>query len=155
MNRQQFFHKTLICCVQLLIYFQKAQVFTQKKTFFLNRFLAFNIAVHRTKRQVPIKPSMHNIPKWSKTLEKASSKYCKIYKMCLTILGQYTLMGYGSSSDVPLMTDAVTEHCVKSVRIQSFSGPHFPYSVQMRENTEQKNSEYGHFLCSRSYFNIV
>ena len=64
-------------------------------------------------------------------------------------------MGYGSSSDVPLMTDAITEHCVKSVRIQSFSGPHFPYSVQMRENTEQKNSDYGHFLCSGSYFNIV
>ena len=33
-------------------------------------------------------------------------------------------------------------HCLKSVRIQSFSGP---YSVQMRENTDQKNSEYGHF----------
>ena len=23
-----------------------------------------------------------------------------------------------------------------------------PYSIQMRENTDQKNSEYGHFLCS-------
>ena len=23
-----------------------------------------------------------------------------------------------------------------------------PYSVQMRENTDQKNSEYGHFSCS-------
>ena len=34
------------------------------------------------------------------------------------------------------------EHCVKSVRIRSFSGP---YSVQMRENTEQENYEYGHF----------
>ena len=33
-------------------------------------------------------------------------------------------------------------HCVKSVRIQSFSGP---YSVRMRENTDQKISEYGHF----------
>ena len=38
-----------------------------------------------------------------------------------------------------------TNHCVKSVRIQSFSGP---YSVQMRENTDQKNSEYGLFLRS-------
>ena len=68
-------------------------------------------------------------------------------------------------------------HCVKSVRIQSFSGPYFPvfglnterygvslqygeilrisqygeilrispYSVRMRENTDQKNSKYGHF----------
>ena len=33
-------------------------------------------------------------------------------------------------------------HCMKSVRIQSFSGP---YSVRMQENTDHKNSEYGHF----------
>ena len=36
-------------------------------------------------------------------------------------------------------------HCVKSVRFRSFSGP---YSVRMRENTDQKNAEYGHFSCS-------
>ena len=39
---------------------------------------------------------------------------------------------------------AKLEHCVKSVRIWSFSGP---YSVPW-ENTDQKNSKYGHFLCS-------
>ena len=52
-------------------------------------------------------------------------------------------------------------HCEKSVRIWSYSGPHFvafglntekysisPYSVRMRENTGQNNSEYGHFLRS-------
>ena len=39
-------------------------------------------------------------------------------------------------------------HCVKSVRIQRFSGP---YSVRMRENKDQKNSEYGHFSRSK-YF---
>ena len=33
-------------------------------------------------------------------------------------------------------------HCVKSVRIRSFSGP---YSVQMQDNRDQKNSKYGHF----------
>ena len=62
------------------------------------------------------------------------------------------------------------EHCVKSVPIQSYSGPHFPafvlygeirsiqselfglysnyteYSVRMRENVDQNNSEYEHFL---------
>ena len=32
---------------------------------------------------------------------------------------------------------------MKSVRIRSFSGP---CSVRMWENTDQKNSEYGHFL---------
>ena len=46
-------------------------------------------------------------------------------------------------------------HCVKS---QSFSGPYFPvfgwvrryteYSVRMRENTDQKNSEYRNFSHS-------
>ena len=39
-------------------------------------------------------------------------------------------------------------HCVKSVRIQSFS---VPYSVQMRETANQKNSEYGHLSRSVLY----
>ena len=67
------------------------------------------------------------------------------------------------------------EHCVNSVSIRSYSGPHFPAfgltserygvlylwfrrdtefcispaSVRMWENAEQNNSEYGHFLRSR------
>ena len=36
-------------------------------------------------------------------------------------------------------------HCEKSVRIRRFSGP---YLVRMQENTDQKNSKYGHFLHS-------
>ena len=58
-------------------------------------------------------------------------------------------------------------HCLKSVRIWSFPGPYFfsrirteyreiqsifPYSVRMRENTDQKISEYGHF--SRSVWHV-
>ena len=55
-------------------------------------------------------------------------------------------------------------HCGKSARIRRFSSPYFPafglnterysifrdtpYSVRMRENTDQKNSEYGHFSSS-------
>ena len=41
-------------------------------------------------------------------------------------------------------------HCVKSVHISSFSRPYFhaPYSVQMQENIDQENSEYGHVSCS-------
>ena len=39
------------------------------------------------------------------------------------------------------------DHCVRSVRIWNYSGPYFsaisPYSVRMRENTDQNNSEYG------------
>ena len=58
-----------------------------------------------------------------------------------------------------LIANNILKHFVKSVRIRSYSGPHFPavalnteiskrissYSVLMRENTEQSNSEYGHF----------
>ena len=36
-------------------------------------------------------------------------------------------------------------HCVKSVHIRSYSSL---YSVQMRENTDQNNFEYGHFSRS-------
>ena len=64
-------------------------------------------------------------------------------------------------------------HYLKSVRIWSFSGSHFPahglnmerygslspYSVHIRENTDWNDSEYGHFLRSVSaschcYFRI-
>ena len=37
------------------------------------------------------------------------------------------------------------KHCVKSVRIWGYSGP---YSVRLREKTDQTNSKYGHFLRS-------
>ena len=45
-------------------------------------------------------------------------------------------------------------HCVKNVYIRSFSGPDFsdirsisPFLVRILKNTDQKNSEYGHFSC--------
>ena len=43
----------------------------------------------------------------------------------------------------PYLKDLKGDHYEKSVCIRSFSGP---YLVQMLENTDQKNSEYGHFL---------
>ena len=39
-------------------------------------------------------------------------------------------------------------HCVKSVCIWRYSGP---YSVRMRENTDQNNSEYVYILRSDGY----
>ena len=39
-------------------------------------------------------------------------------------------------------------HCVRSVRIRS-------YSVRMRENAEQNNSEYGHFSRSFQVFIVT
>ena len=40
------------------------------------------------------------------------------------------------------MNQKVKIHFVKSVRIRCFSGPYFP---AYKLNTNQKNSEYGHF----------
>ena len=49
-------------------------------------------------------------------------------------------------------------HCLKIICIWRFSGPHFPafelnterffVFIRMRENTDQKNSEYAHLLHS-------
>ena len=39
---------------------------------------------------------------------------------------------------------ATHPHCIKSVHLRSIS----PYSVWLRENTDQKNSKYGYFLRS-------
>ena len=48
-------------------------------------------------------------------------------------------------------------HCVKSVRVWSFSISLriSPYSVRMRENTDQKNSKYWHFSHSVVLFSII
>ena len=42
----------------------------------------------------------------------------------------------------------IHQHCVKSGRIRNFS-----YSVRMRENTDQKKSEYGH-LRDTEYLSV-
>ena len=59
-------------------------------------------------------------------------------------------------------------HCVKSVCIRSFSGPYFPaFGLNTEryeylfvfspngENTDQKNSKYGHFLRSVYWVHAV
>ena len=38
-----------------------------------------------------LNPLMHNVPKWSDTLQKSCSKCCKIFKVRLTILEHYAL----------------------------------------------------------------
>ena len=51
------------------------------------------------------------------------------------------------------MLNAYIKHCVKGVRIRSYSGPDLPalYSVQMQENTNQNNFKYVHFLRSADH----
>ena len=41
-----------------------------------------------------------------------------------------------------ILFSLVSDHYVKSVRIRNFPGPYFP---AFGLNTDQKNSEYGHF----------
>ena len=45
-----------------------------------------------------------------------------------------------------------SKHCVKSARIWSYFGP---YSVRMRENKDQNNSEYRHFSRSEAFLKRV
>ena len=48
-----------------------------------------------------------------------------------------------------ILSNACPFDCVKSVHIRSYSGPYFPaFGLRMRENIDQNNSEYGHFLRS-------
>ena len=69
-------------------------------------------------------------------------------------------------SDFQLSSWFLVFHYVKSVHIRSFSGPFLPAfglnterypasinSLRMWENTDQKNSEYGHFLRNVDYRN--
>ena len=64
------------------------------------------------------------------------------------------LLIFKSSADEPIvrLTKSDVLHCVKSVRIRSYSAS---YSVQMRENKDQNNSEYGHFLRSAGVFRLL
>ena len=64
------------------------------------------------------------------------------------------LLIFKSSADEPIvrLTKSDALHCVKSVRIRSYSAP---YSVQMRENKDQNNSEYGHFSHSAGVFRLL
>ena len=60
------------------------------------------------------------------------------------------LWGYGINSNrfnnsIWIMTLALREKCPYS---EFFVVRIFPYFVRMRENTDQENSEYGHFLLS-------
>ena len=46
-----------------------------------------------TAKTSTLDPLMHNVSKWSNTLQKSCSICCKIFKVCLTILEQYALKG--------------------------------------------------------------
>ena len=54
-----------------------------------------------------------------------------------------------SSTGTSSSTHFMLLHCVKSVRIWSYSGPYFPAFVL---NTDQNYSKYGNVLCSAGLF---
>ena len=69
-------------------------------------------------------------------------------------------VGLRQTNEFLSLSSSFIYHCVKSVRIRSYSNPHFshirieygeirsisPYSVRKRGNADQNNSEYEHFL---------
>ena len=69
------------------------------------------------------------------------------------------LVGKSQKLSQESMTFLSNLHCVKSVRIRSYSGPYFHafglITGRMRENTDQNNSEYGHFSHSVNDSNLI
>ena len=61
---------------------------------------------------------------------------------------------YLSSESVLIQTYFLDRHCVQNYHIRSFSGPYFrirtEYSARMRENADQKKSEYDHFSSNEN-----
>ena len=55
--------------------------------------MVFIYAIDTYVFDIDFNPLMHNIPKWSDTLQKSCSICRKIFKVCLTNLGHYTLKG--------------------------------------------------------------
>ena len=55
---------------------------------------------------------------------------------------------YHSNGSLLSHWESIT-HCIKIVDIRSYSGPYFP-AVGL--NSDQNNSEYGHFSCSDLLF---
>ena len=81
------------------------------------------------------------------------SKHCLPIKMKLLLMLLFPFV-LNTMAKLDVETQDLLElsvhHCVKSVRIPSYSGL---YSVQMRESVDRNNSEYGYF--SRSALNLT
>ena len=79
----------------------------------------------------------------------------KLHFLC-SVFFYHPLLKSSNVTSFNLKAFLETKHCVKGIRIRSYSGPHFPalelrfspYSVPMRENADQNNSEYEHFSRS-------
>ena len=67
------------------------------------------------------------------------------------VIGDF-MIKYLRSDELSSSDRSISSMGIKSVLIRIYSGILVlrisPYSVQMRENTDQNNSKYGHFSCS-------
>ena len=79
-----------------------------------------------------VKPQRYALWIKNKNIKLMRKKQKQIIRKCRTI------------RTLPREISLVVSHCVISVRIRSFSGPYFS---AFGLNTDQKNSEYGHFSC--------
>ena len=69
----------------------------------------------------------------------------RVADLRLGILANYKILGKSPSWFVIADKTYKETHCIKSIRIRSYSDP---YSVQIQEDADQNNSEYGHFSRS-------
>ena len=60
----------------------------------------------------------------------------------------FTFTEKSKCDKINIVLSVISIPYVKSVRIRSFSGP---YIIRMRENTDQNNCQYGHFLHSDNH----
>ena len=98
---------------------------------------------------------------------KTSAKYCTLlHSLRHKLRWKYILFQFHHSlrslhcNNLYIFFYFPTTYCVKNVHIRSYSGPLFfsfgsPYPVRIRENKDQKNSEYGHFLRSNFHYAMV
>ena len=143
----------------MLIHYQRETI-TGGKTFLLNTIILTCIA----KKNRPIggvrTPQKHmrwrTLPiQLTARLVKNFYFLCNLHCVCI-ILCYLTTVWYQqvrfvlcSVIGVIKRVNSIPSHCVKSVRVWSCFGP---YSIGMQENTDQKNSEYGHFSHSVDSF---
>ena len=99
-----------------------------------------NVTVRKSKKN---KPTLNKTV--FKTVENQFGRYSPLCQCSLLTHVVCVQEWVWTIVEIMMLTFSVSLHCVKSIRIRSYSGP---YSVRMRENTDQNNSEYG--LFSRS-----
>ena len=96
----------------------------------------------------PLLKNLDGVPSWKYDKSPPPFEFLSILHVVQSPFIRNWAEGNKSSSLVSEISDM---HCVKSVRIRSYSSPYFP---AFGLNTDQNNSKYGHFLRSDVYISI-